>query len=505
MTDALTAAIDTFSYDAAALSRLLDLLAATDADGDEATAVAALARIGGRPRLLRRLDEGLRVAGRWDERQLPLAYRTFRTRFDRGSREPIVVALISLDRNGRLREQALRTLVELSRPELTSFLVLRATDWVGQIREPALTELARVLAEEPARYLPRAVPMTVELAGRYHGRRVHDLVTAAVLTAPDDLRRRLAISPDRHQRRLAFDADLSQHRLDLDALTGLAVRESDALIRHRAAQLAYEQAVAGGHRAVLRRLGTARSADARALGCTGLLRLGCGQEVVAALNDPAPLVRAIAREAARRVGLDVVAHYRTAEPSPGSVAGLAEAGSDRDAPVLVALLEHSSGAVRAAAVRALGRLGSVPVELVLPLLRDPAPAVVREAAVVLSPFERRVPAELKWELLGDDRPELRRAGYRLLGGRDLATRFRAALWLAGDADARWARRGRLDALRLAHLSPGERWDYEAPGPVIETMRALVQTHRATLGPAADRLAELLTPPRPAGSAAPGPA
>jgi hypothetical protein len=131
------------------------------------------------------------------------------------------------------------------------------------------------------------------------------------------------------------------------------------------------------------------------------------------------------------------------------------------------------------------------VETVLPLLHDPAAAVVREAAVVLSPFGRRLPAELPWELLGDARPELRRAGYRLLRERDLATRFRAALRLAGDADAGHGRRGRLDAVRLAQLPAGEPWDYRPSGPVIAEMRALVETHRGDLGPIADRLADLL--------------
>ena len=61
MTDALTAAIDTNTYDTASLTRLLDLLAAADADGDEATALAALARIGDRPRLLLTGGDRLRV------------------------------------------------------------------------------------------------------------------------------------------------------------------------------------------------------------------------------------------------------------------------------------------------------------------------------------------------------------------------------------------------------------------------------------------------------------
>lgn len=491
MTNALAAAIETHSYDTEAFGRLLALLAEADVAGDELAALAALARIGGRPRLLLRMDEGIRrLSWRYADR-VPAGFELLQARFENGDGGPIAVAVSSLHRSGRIRERAVRSLVAHPLPELTSFLVLRADDWVAQVRGPARAALARLLAGEPERFLASAVPMAVKLADRYRGRYALELVTAAVLAAPDDLRRRLAASGDRQVRRLSFDADVRQHRLGIEALADRAVAEKDALIRHRAAQLAYEQAVERQDLTTLRRLAGARSADVRALGLTGLMRLGPAPEAVAALADPAPLIRAIGREAARRAGIDFVAVYRAAEPVPGAVAGLAEAGDDRDAPLLIGLLGHPSGPIRAAAVRGLGQLGTVPVELIVPLLRDPAAAVVREAAVLLSPFGRRLPAELPWELLDDARPEVRRAGYRLLRERDLVTRFRAALRLAGDADAGPAHRGQLDALRLAHVPAGERWNDRAPRPVIAELRALVETHRAILGPAADRLAELL--------------
>ncbi|MGW4940136.1 HEAT repeat domain-containing protein [Actinoplanes sp. NPDC004185] len=368
-------------------------------------------------------------------------------RFANGRRTPIAIAFAALHRDGRIREGAVAALAARPFPEMVAPLVLRADDWAAQVRNPARAALTRLLSDDPGRFLPGAVPMAVKLADRYRGRFALSLVTAAVLAAPDDVRRQLAASPGLDLRRLAFDADLHQGRLDLPALADLAVRESDARIRNRAAQAAYEQAVVRQHRPTLERLFSARPAGVRALGLTGLLRLGPATEAVAALDDPAPLVRAIARDAARRAGTDVVAHYRTAEPSPGSVAGLAEAGSDRDAPVLIALLSHPSGRIRAAAVRALGHLGAVPVELVVPLVRDPAAAVVREAALALRPFDRRLPPGLGWELLGDSRPEVRRAGYRLLNDRDPETRRKAALRLAVDPDPRLAARGRADVTR----------------------------------------------------------
>jgi HEAT repeat protein len=494
MTDALTAAIDAPRYDDAAVVRLLELLAAADAGGSPAAALDALGRIGRHPRLLLRLDEGIRrITWQYADRPVP-AIEALLARAERDGAGPIAVAVGSLHRYGRVRERVVRSLAARALPELTPFLVLRVDDWVGPVRQLARETLARLLDGDRGPILKAAVPTAVKIADRDRGRYAFELVHAAVLAAPDDLRRRWAADPDRDLRRLVFDVDLSQNRLDLGALTGIAVRESDGLIRHRAAEAAYAEAVEREDRAVLRRLGAAKPAGVRALGLTGLLRLGPAPEAVAALDDPAPLVRAIAREAARRAGIDAVAHYRTAEPTVGSVAGLAETGTDRDAPLLTSLLDHPSGRIRAAAVRGLGRLGAVPVDRVLLMLQDPAAAVVREAAVVLGPFERRVPPELPWQLLENARAEVRRAGYRLLHGRDPATRFRAALLLAVDADARNAGRGEQDALRLAHRPRFRGLGFVLPWPVLAEMRALVEQDRALPGPLTDRLRALLDQP-----------
>ena len=485
----MTDPIATSRYDDATLQRLIDLLAGADADGDEARAREMLGRIGQRPRLLLRLDAGIRrLTWRYAD-PTGSALEALLGRAERDDAGLIALTVASMHRYGQMRERVVRKLIERAVPEVAAFLVLRADDWVAQVRTPTRTALSHLLSSPS--FLEAAVPMALKLADRDRGRYAFDLVNNGVRAAPEDLRRRWTATAGRDLRRLVFDADQRQDRLDLAALIGIATREGDTLIRHRAASAAHERALAAQDAPALRRLATARSADVRALGLTGLLRLGPAPEAVAALDDPAPLVRAIAREAARRTGLDVVAHYRSAEPTPGSVAGLTETGSDRDTPLLVELLDHPAAPIRTAAVRGLGRLGAVPVEVVLPLLRDPAPAVVREAAALLSAFERRIPPELPWNLLADARPEVRRAGYRLLSGRDLATRFQAALQLAGDADPHNAARGEQDALRLAKRPDAALRGYETPGPAIEKMRLALRKRRATPGPLAERLALLL--------------
>jgi hypothetical protein len=204
----------------------------------------------------------------------------------------------------------------------------------------------------------------------------------------------------------------------------------------------------------VRRLAGHRRPEVRAIAVTGLTRSGHDAEVADWLDDPTPLVRAIARDAARRTGIDPREHYQTAvvdaDPAGGAIAGLAEVGRDIDAQLLHKLLTHPAAAIRAQALRALHQLGVVPVAEVIQLLRDPSAAVVREATTALRALTRAVPEQLAWDLLADpDRVERRRAGYQLLRDRGVTRQIRAALLLIHDQDVKLSQRALADATRLA--------------------------------------------------------
>ena len=145
----------------------------------------------------------------------------------------------------------------------------------------------------------------------------------------------------------------------------------------------------------------------------GVARTEQDEQVAAYLGDASALVRAVARDAARRTGIDALSHYRDAvgqpDPAVGAIAGLAEVGSSSDAAAMAHLLAHPQARVRAQAVCGLRQLGAVPVEEMIVLLRDSSPAVVREATAALRPLNRAVPASLPWQLLADQRLELRRS------------------------------------------------------------------------------------------------
>ncbi|MFI6331922.1 HEAT repeat domain-containing protein [Micromonospora chersina] len=494
VTEAVAAAVGGDHDD---LRRLLAALSAVDAGGDMDAARSTLRLLARTPRLLTRLDEHVR----WNPWRAP--YRS--PEVDRLAAAltsptvgPVAVAVAASHPDGRVRERAVRVLLSRPVPELTPFLVLRTADWARPVRDVARAGLALLLADEPATHLPAAVPATALVSVRNRGGFVLQQVTAALQSAPERLRAEVSRNAPTAQRRVLFDLDLAHGRLRVDDLLA-AVADRDVRIRARAAEAAAREAVWTGRLPVLRRLAGNRHAEVRALGLIGLLRLGRHAEVSAVLDDRHQLVRAIAREAARREGVDVPAAYRAAvsdgAPSVGAVAGLVEVGTDGDAPLLHPLLTHPDPRLRAAAVRALARMGAVPVPPVVALLRDPAAGVVREAATALRPISGALPPGLAWELLADERVELRRAGYRLLGTSPPALRLRAGLLLVKDPDPRLAERARADVTGLSRASVSTyRW--EPPPPELElTARLRDELLRLTAaaGPAlADRTLERLT-------------
>ncbi|MGC9667675.1 hypothetical protein ACNTMW_14100 [Planosporangium sp. 12N6] len=467
------AAVRTATTEAAArgweeLERLVEVLADVEETGGEDLGRAALGVLSELPRVVARLDEHARRALWYPSYQPPVLARLV-ARVDAGAAGPIAVALATTHRDGRIREKAVAALLARPCPELMPFLVLRTGDWVAPVRDRARAGLAVLLANDSGSYLPAVLPTTLVVAGHRRGGFAHAQMLAALITAPTPVRQLLAASADRGQRRFVFDTALAHGWLGLDELVAAAETDGDVRIRVRAAEAACREAVWTRRVPTLRRLVRSRRGEVRVVALTGLVRSGHDAEVLEHLDDDAALVRAVARDAARRVGVDPLVHYRTAVaapvPAPGAIAGLAEAGSATDAALLQPLLAHVSAGVRAQAVRALHHLGGVDVDALIPLLRDPSPAVVRETTAAVRPRIRRVPPGLAWQLLTDSRAEVRRAGYRLLRDRTTAVHLRAALTLAADRDPALARRGCADVTRLARDAVRTSWR-RTPAPEL---------------------------------------
>ncbi|SDZ14560.1 hypothetical protein SAMN05444365_10610 [Micromonospora pattaloongensis] len=448
-----------------ALNHLVEVLLEVDDAGDEGVARSALALVAGAAGVVIRLDRHARQApwyGPYQESTL----RRVGARFSITTSGPVAMALASMHGDGRIRERAVAAMVGRPCPEMMPFLVLRTADWVKPVRDRARAELALLLADDPGGYLPAVLPMALRLDARLRGGFAVTQIRAALLSAPAEVWRGLLGSGGRRQRRFVFDIVLAQGWLRLPDYVTCAETDSDVGIRVRAAEAACREAVWSRRHDVLRRLARSVRAEVRVVALTGLVRAGQDSDVAAYLEDDAPLVRAVARDAARRLGIDAREHYRTAvsagEPALGAIVGLAETGSAADTPLLRPLLSHPQAKVRAQAVRGLRLLDAVVAQEVLPLLRDPSPAVVREATTALRPLTGALPPDLPWELLGDVRVELRRAGYRLLCGHGVDVELRAALMLTLDPDPRLAERGKADVTRLARDGARNTWRRTPP-------------------------------------------
>ncbi|MDP9793518.1 hypothetical protein J2S43_002030 [Catenuloplanes nepalensis] len=419
-------------------------------------------------RLIIRLDDRARRNARSLHRRAGPAFAdTAARRLADGSPGPVAVALASMHHDGRVREDALTRMTE--DPMWTPLLVLRSGDWVRQVRVRARTAVVEVLSAADGAHLGLALDMALALHARYRGDFAHAQTVAVAVTADSRAREELLMTGPPYRRRFVFTLGLGLGWWSPDRLARLARRDRDRLVRGGAAEAVCRDALWTGRHDRLHALARSRYAQVRALALTGLARLGRHDTVAGFLDDPGAGVRAIARDSARRAGVDVAGHYRAAmsagRPETGAIAGLAELGTDRDAPLLHRLFAHPDARIRAAAVSGSRRLGVPPVALLLPLLHDPAGAVVREAATALYPMPRAVPEALIGELLTGSRVELRRAGHRLSRARGTEAVLRAGLALINDPDPGLAGRAAADVTRIAR-SP------DAPADLPERARSM---------------------------------
>ncbi|WP_225980855.1 HEAT repeat domain-containing protein [Micromonospora sp. B006] len=456
-----------------ALDRLVDVLLEVDAHGDEVAARSALALVTAVPGLVVRLDEHARSAP-WYGRHREPAWRRVAGRSSAMPSGPVATALASMHGDGRVRERAVAAMIARPYAEVMPFLVVRTADWVAPVRDRARAGLAVLLADDADVYLPAVLPMALRLEAWARAGFAVAQVRVAVLVAPEQLWRGLFASAGGRERRFVLDTVLARGGLRTPDLVTVAESDPDVRVRARAAEAACRDAVWTRRHDLLRRLARSARAEVRVVALTGLARAGQDADVAGHLDDEAPLVRAVARDAARRLGRDAREHYRAGvdadEPVVGAIAGLAETGSVADAPLLLRLLGHEKPEVRAQAVRGLRLLDAVVVGELVALVRDPSPAVVREVALALRPVAGALPPALLWELLRDGRVELRRAGYKLLRGRGAGVELQAALILVADMDKRLAERGKADAIRLARDAASTTWR-RSPRPELRVTEA----------------------------------
>lgn len=225
-----------------------------------------------------------------------------------------------------------------------------------------------------------------------------------------------------------------------------------------------------------------RFAAVRAAGVTALRRAGRSAEAVDHLADRAGQVRACARWLLRQNGGDPYAYCRELVTDPDRVSGYAvtgfrEVAGQADGPLLLPLLHHPDGAVRAAALAALHGLGlTVEDAVLLAMLEDPSASVAREAALCLLPAAERLDPATLAARTGPEWPaHTRRAAFRLLEGRGGSAELRSCVAMLTDPDPGLSRRARsrvLDWNWLSTLDEGEAHQAELGALLARSARLL---------------------------------
>lgn len=341
-----------------------------------------------------------------------------------------VLGIASMHQNGHIREHALFLLNRVHSGEEIPYLLLRANDWVREVRELARNAVRKRLTPELAPIYAKNLALVVRLR---ESNRVKndDLVSAifAILQAPAARRWLQASfnSPDKIVRRTSYQLVLGASGEEAFTVLCQALASADPVVRIWAIQ----QAPRVLARDQLSHLFTSARHERFPSIRYAALRQSIehfpdtvASDLIAALTDPVAGIRALAQYFAKKLlSLDLPSYYRQAlaqdihtECLPGAILGLSDVGTATDTEQVLPLLTHRMVAVRKAALHAITKLDG---ERHLPLLQhalyDESPGVSREARMLLVPMASLLDADTLWEAAyGNCHAHIRRNAYMLL-------------------------------------------------------------------------------------------
>jgi HEAT repeat protein len=304
------------------------------------------------------------------------------------------LGLASFHRDGFVREAATRALAGVTSGMELPFLLIRANDWIEQVREVATQALRERADREYVPHLVRNLPLIARL--RKAGRRDHAPLVQALedIVAGEAAFRDLIAAiggSDRHLRRAGISVAIARGKVSV-CLNSLA--SADAMVRLRSAILLFEKLplidgcpladeLAGDGFSAVRREAL-RYAIER---CSHRLH----ERITGAMCDRSVSVRHVGIFYARnKLDLDAAVFYRAALESGSHqdiapcIAGLGDTGTIEDVSMLRPLVGHRLPRVQRAALQAIAALGFDGNEDVFfTALASPQPGVSRKARELL--------------------------------------------------------------------------------------------------------------------------
>ncbi len=323
-----------------------------------------------------------------------------------------LLGIASCHTNGYVREAAVRELGKTETGAELPFLLIRANDWVPEIRSSARDFLLNRIRSDYIHRLMDWLPLALRLGNV--GRDDHSAILEAVreLLASSEAREALREgfeSQDQFVRRFCFQLALNSNEADLLKVLQRALVERDAQVRKEAVHKLHAILPTGGSKELLVR--------ARKDGCMAIRREAlqifaekyadeADQEFQSALLDGNIGVREEAQYYFQKKGtVDLRAYYsRRLETSNSrqvcaAIAGVGETGVAKDSQLVERFLHNQSSKVRVAALHAIAKLNPDAHfdEFVL-ALDDASSKVVREAVLALRKKPNLVGGQRLWEI-----------------------------------------------------------------------------------------------------------
>jgi hypothetical protein len=486
-----------------ALPRLVELVLEHRARDLVAHAIVAIVEEAD-PMRLAAADAQVRRASAWNDLWARMTPASFEHHV-RQCRDPMGVVLAGgMCRNGFVRQRA----VELSHRHAATaaqaclrILLLRANDWVPQVRQAAVAQLEAVADDVADVALIRALPLVQRLshAGRLDDPSIADLLLARA-SGPCWQHLLAGLSADQMSVRrgcteLALSAPQERRSEAIDVILDVV---ADPVSRRRAAQ---SLLAASPDRAALSRLFHDRSADVRLAALRHVLTAGLADTMILtdALTDRSRRVRELAQYHAWGYGIDVAAHYRacldTARPNPTCIDGMGAVGQPADVDRVLPLTTDRRARVRAAAITAIGRLDATRhLDLLYRAVTDSSPRVSRGARRALSAAGATLDPHRLNQLIADSVTDHAITNALLLA--DQVDRW-SQLWLYLEALPRLPPgAAALAVQRVAHWHDGYRrtWHIDPPPDTLRRARSALHAAHDTLPPKLrSDLADTVTP------------
>jgi len=306
--------------------------------------------------------------------------------------------------SGYVREQAIRCLAQDTSPNALPFLLIRAADWVAQVRVAAQSEICRRLQSRYADAFVSCLSLLDRLRrSERFAPELGDSIKGFLKEPGSAHALQKGLESDNHGiRRQSYVLATESPVFDTGAVVQAAVRDTDVVIRRWAFAFVQNQ-VPERWPELRTRAVRDPFAPIRRLAFESLTAESEPQRdhLLKFLLDVSPAIRHSAQDIVPKLlNVSPREYYRAAlhaDQYPRSVCaiGLAEVGDATDAPSIAALMHDSSAKTRSAAIRALRTLGAADNDPLMRVLNSDVPSVAREAAITLL-SARLVPAALVW-------------------------------------------------------------------------------------------------------------